>query len=55
MSESKVVTALRAFKENYCWDKSLVTDAAPVSLAPPDKSEAHSNTALEDFMNGVRV
>ena len=54
MSESKVVTALRAFKENYCWDKSLVTDAAPVSLAP-DKSEAHSNTALEDFMNGVRV
>jgi hypothetical protein len=54
MSESKVVTALRAFKENYCWDKSLVTDAAPVSLAPPDKIK-HTNTALEDFMNGVRV
>ena len=53
MSESKVVTALRAFKENYCWDKSLVTDAAPVSLAP-DKIK-HTNTALEDFMNGVRV
>jgi hypothetical protein len=50
MAESKVLTALRAFKDEYCWDKSLVTARTPLS-PPPDKTK-HTNTALEDFVNG---
>ena len=55
MSESKVVQALAAFKSNYCWDKSLISDGPTAPSPALDKREAHSNTALEDFMNGVRV
>ena len=50
MPESKVVQALRAFKDNYCWDKSLVTGEQ--ALPSPALDRAHSNTALEDFING---
>jgi hypothetical protein len=52
MSRSKILTALDNFKSEYGWDKSLLNDlAAPLSPSP-DLREAHSNTALEDFING---
>lgn len=58
MSESKVVQALAAFKSNYCWDKSLIADGPTAPSPALDRREAqreaHSNTALEDFMAGVR-
>jgi hypothetical protein len=53
MSESKVVQALERFKNDYCWDKSLVADAASPIAPALDRAE-HSNTALADFMAGVR-
>lgn len=58
MSESKILLALRAYKEQYAWDKSLVIprDTLRTTPAPPDgKREEHSNTSLEDFANGIRT
>lgn len=57
LAESKILQALRAYKEQYAWDKSLlgsVQDAssAPAALIGSREKQEHTNTALEDFTNG---
>lgn len=65
MAESKILQALRTYKEQYAWDKSLLGSAVTSSSAPvalmgasnklqeyTNIPQEHTNTALEDFTNG---
>jgi hypothetical protein len=66
MSDSKILTSLREFKDKYAWDKSLLNPAttfsptAPVlDLVDEDYLEQFSNSERErqaraqsDFMGG---
>jgi hypothetical protein len=52
MEESKIVIALKKFKRDYDWDKSLSpsSSTALITMTPP-LSDSHKNTAIEDFLN----
>jgi len=55
MAESKIIEALEKFSRDYAWDKSLIVPAT--NSSEPGLcliSSEHSNTSIEDFINGSR-
>lgn len=60
MADSKIVKALKQFKVNYAWDKSLSVSAANASTRRPDLSATAlaaslADTSVEDFVRASQA